>query len=391
MSEKFLDKYSKDPLMEAKLAVIQAGSFSGDKFADIEAQLAQQRLAPQALRDSIEEYLGRFRTTTENAIEVVWDTAEKRGVDLHRDAQTRAVNTEQVYESRPFLKGVIDQVRQSQYADFDMLTLPEDYKDANFDDFEILCEGHSIAQRLLQKFGIDPPKGLYFWGNYGTGKTHLVSAYALSISELMELGYLESVARFTDTTMTEASKKYGEFNRATEALRNRLQYNPNAQETYNRERRQLDADTDRYLDVYTQNQFEEIVGASLYKPSDLAFVIFDDLFDRKDDDEFVEALLSRRIVIIDDIHPKGERARMDLIQRIIERRYNEARTGATFITSNIAPEQLLNAEGYPLEVGQRVHSRLQEMCLPIEFTAEDYRVTKAKRQNAEILRMLEEE
>jgi len=199
------------------------------------------------------------------------------------------------------------------------------------------------------------------------------------------------VGKFTEACISEGGKKYTELNNASRSFRDQSRFTKDPDAEYKKLYAPLNANTNQYLNVYVKQQFEKIVGKSPYKPSDLAFITFDDLFERRDDDNFVKDFLSRRIVIIDDIHPKGERTRMDLIQRVIETRYNEARSGPTIITSNIAPKQLLSAEGYPKEVGERVHSRLQEMCFPIEFTAEDYRLILAKRKNAEILRMLGEE
>lgn len=385
MSAEYINQYGTDPFMKAKVAALKKVGWEPKVISE---ESEAQRRAPQALWESIEEYLGRFRTTTEGAVDMVWETAEKRGIDLYRANGTGQVDEGQVYQNFPYTRTIVELVRKSPYADFDMLALPEDYKQAVFDDFEILCDGHKIALRLLQRFGINPPKGLYFWGNYGTGKTHLVAAYALSINQLLELEYLGSVCKFTDDIITEKINKYRERDKANETLRNRA--TPETQKKLQAEYDQLVVSTDRYVEVYTQEQFDRIVGDSPHKPSDLAFITFDDLFDRRDDENFVEDLLSRRIVIIDDIHPKGERERMNLIQRIIERRYNEARTGATFITSNIKPEQLLSAKSYPRQIGERVHSRLQEMCMPIQFETKDYRIIKAGRQNAEILKMLEE-
>ena len=82
----------------------------------------------------------------------------------------------------------------------------------------------------------------------------------------------------------------------------------------------------------------------------------------------------RRIVVIDDIHPKGDHDRMEFIQRMIEYRYNEVRTGATFITSNLSPEELLLNQDYSREVAERVHSRLKEIAVEelLKFIDNDF-------------------
>ena len=81
---------------------------------------------------------------------------------------------------------------------------------------------------------------------------------------------------------------------------------------------------------------------------------------------------------------------MDFIQRIIEHRYNEVRTGATFITSNLSPQELLLEQGYPEAIAGRIHSRLAEMCMPVEFDTEDYRLKKAASADQELLRLVDQ-
>ena len=145
-----------------------------------------------------------------------------------------------------------------------------------------------------------------------------------------------------------------------------------------------------HLILIIENYFNEYLDTfqkTVYQPTDLAFATFDFLYDRRENDTFITDFLSRRIVIIDDIHPKGDRNRLEFIQRIIEYRYNEVRTGATFVTSNLSPEELLINQDYPKEVSERVHSRLEEMTLPIKFAADDYRLRISAKANNEMLEL----
>ncbi len=320
--------------------------------------------------------------------------------------------------------------------------IPEDFKNVTFKDFEIQCEGQEIAWTLLTHYGTNPPRGLYMHGNYGTGKTHLISAFARGLRTELTANYLQDVGKYCSNAFEKGYSKlklilkiedkikslHEEYNNYTERiLKGYNQYgNQYSYSTLERCRRgaaseeSLDQikegeaylkklgakDTDNKKELFKllekeisplQKQvetlesellpFKEALKQSLYqhKPTDLAFATFDFIFDQRSNEDLIKEFLARKIVIIDDIHPKGDTARIEFIQRVIEYRYNEVRTGATFITSNLSMDQLVLRQDYPKEIAERVHSRLQEMCMPIEFKADDYRLKKAKKANAELL------
>jgi len=245
--------------------------------------------------------------------------------------------------------------------------LPKGYETSTFDGFEIQCDEQETAWNLLAHFGPEPPRGLYLYGGYGTGKTHLISAFSRCLLAELTAGYIKGITVFVRECIQKCEplpKK--EFENYEKNLRV------------------------EHLILIIENYFNEYLDTfqkTVYQPTDLAFATFDFLYDRRENDTFITDFLSRRIVIIDDIHPKGDRNRLEFIQRIIEYRYNEVRTGATFVTSNLSPEELLINQDYPKEVSERVHSRLEEMTLPIKFAADDYRLRISAKANNEMLEL----
>lgn len=324
--------------------------------------------------------------------------------------------------------------------------VPRDYRDASFEDFEVLCRGHEITWTLLTNFGPNPPKGLYLWGGYGTGKTHLISAFARGLQAELTAGYLNRIANFAGGTIKEyeqvwkgerqphsdaqeqAKAQADQLEKEQESIKNahlqslgietehptRSQGNwdkhweaskkfEKEDETYKRKEEEKarlirEATTHKTEIENIEEALRAIAPAYLrrsrkaypYQPTDLAFATFDYLFDRAQEEDFIADFLGRRVVIVDDIHPKSNRLRMDFIQRIIEYRYNEVRTGATFITSNLSPQELLLEQGYPEAVAGRIHSRLAEMCMPVRFETDDYRLKKASAADEALLKLVDQ-
>lgn len=271
-----------------------------------------------------------------------------------------------------YIQHAVSLIRET--SKFDVFLPPQSFKESSFEDFEPMCEGHIKALALLQNLGEDPKRGAFFWGNYGTGKTHLMSAYALSAKELIEIGYLKNIADF--------SKRFIENNAWD--IETAFSY-PYGDLT---ERRAKQQQSNQTLNDKIQQGFQEDVKSSIYTPDSLAFTTFDELFNRRNENGFLASLLTRRILIIDDVHHEGDKARMDLIRRIVEERYNTHRKGGTFFTSNLNPNSLLTADNYPPEIIGRVNSRLTEICFNIQFTSKDYRTIIAGRENEELEKLV---
>lgn len=314
--------------------------------------------------------------------------------------------------------------------------LPRDFQEASFENFEVLCEEHNTAWTLLTHFGPTPPRGLYIFGGYGTGKTHLISAFSRGLLAELTDCYIRRIADFASGAITEyeqvwkqrqsfvdqkketldrsielqkeedgikkgiedavlkqpdLNNKWKQFKYAFEKAKSENEHLQEKMAKITSLKEIIDvlsikiSGYDSQLDPVVFNHSKRAWGAYPSQPTDLAFATFDYLYDRRNDDKFIPDFLGRRIVIIDDIHPKGDLGRMEFIQRIIEHRYNEVRKGATFVTSNLSPAQLLLNQDYPKEVAERVYSRLREMCMPIEFQTDDYRLKIAKQADNSLL------
>ena len=110
--------------------------------------------------------------------------------------------------------------------------------------------------------------------------------------------------------------------------------------------------------------------------------------------EVLEPILHAEIMVLDEMGAsKPSDWVFDTIAHILNTRYNERRT--TIVTTNYANLEPALASGKPLSVfeearqalrnetlgdriGERMRSRLQEMCMPVEMIGPDYRQT-AKR------------
>ncbi len=287
----------------------------------------------------------------------------------------------------PYLERICSLVKEFRSGKKSLFFLPPDFQSATFEGFKTSCEGQEVAWNLLTYFGSNPARGLYLWGNYGTGKTHLISAFARGLKAELILGYAQRIDDFVRGTLREHTSIFNELN----ILGERLEKVKNLFDGTMR------YETEKSMKEYfvtlqngIDNCFRKEFKKPLYHSSDLAFATFDDLFDRRGEEGFISDFLGRRIMIIDDIHPKGDLTRMDFIQRVVEYRYNNVRTGATFITSNLPPDQLLVNTNYSKEVADRVHSRLREMCMPIHFDTGDYRLKIAQRADEEMLALARE-
>lgn len=309
----------------------------------------------------------------------------------------------------------------------ELFFIPEDYQDTTLEDFEVRCEGHETALLLLQQFGPQPPKGLYLWGSYGNGKTHLATAFAKSLKAEIVLGGYAQIDNFARDTIAAFSTRTREarklrvgavkrFNKGEEARDQEslerfgvpymeLDISDSEQEAFREEmfrksKRPLDRLHDKSQEYQEMIDNSGLDGVAMqimshglqeypFEPSDVAFATFDFLVDHADDEGFIEEFLKKPVLIIDDVHPKDDRRRLDLMQKIVEHRYNEVRRGATFITSNLSPSNVLTGPNYPKEIAERCASRLAEMCMGIEFTSGDFRLERASTDDEALLASIE--
>ncbi len=353
----------------------------------------------------IEGLRGSLNQTEVNILEATLEQAKQAGIitlppelqdkgwfELLKEGQGN-----EFYYRYGYLRQIPETIAELRSKQEPLFFMPHDYKDVTFENFEMRCDGHEKAWTLLTHFGPTPPKGLYLWGNYGTGKTHLIAAFARGLQAEITAGTFGRIADFAGSSIAQYEAAWKEQMEPAKQAE-RAAYDKWRADSANTSKGYKEWQTKEGQVKALQIELDRIVPRNLrrakdaypFQPSDIAFATFDHLMERSGDEEFMNKFLSRRIVIIDDVHPKDDRARLDFIQRIVEKRYNEYRSGATFFTSNLSPEKVLVGSNYPKEIGERGHSRLREMTMPIEFDSTDYRLKIAEQADADLLRLVEQ-
>jgi DNA replication protein DnaC len=88
--------------------------------------------------------------------------------------------------------------------------------------------------------------------------------------------------------------------------------------------------------------------------------------------EVLEPVLKAEVLLLDDLGASKPSAwALETVGHILNVRYNEKRT--TLATTNYLDTPARGEDSLADRVGQRIRSRLYEMCLTIELTAPDYR------------------
>jgi len=258
-----------------------------------------------------------------------------------------------------------------------------------------------------------PALGAYLVGPPGVGKTHIMAAFGLKIKQrldselkVMEAQTTKLVQQIYETTLYQqvdwAKSPISDTNRwvldapsgdikaaleqaapATERGKPaRVDFWKLAQDSKIKLVRQLPPE-ERFAAAlrYLRNW----VATYRYQPTDMMYLGFEGLFDLQKDPEHRQKVFSAlemaRIVFIDDIHPKGDPERLQVIQQLIERRYELDRPG-TFITTNLLTEQLSGDQN----ISQRLLSRCSENFIKFNFDdCQDWRVA-VKSRRIEIIR-----
>jgi DNA replication protein DnaC len=186
---------------------------------------------------------------------------------------------------------------------------PAEFHNVSFESFDLVSEDLKMAIRkaklYINKQLFKNNIGLFFYGNYGTGKTRL--AYTV-IKEIAQRGY-----------------KIGIF--------------------------------DSFKDLQTINAAQE----KAYKLEEADVIFIDDLGSKQNYDWVLEAY--RRIII--NVHDSGYKG--------------------IIITSNFAPEQILNTGKEESYLDKRSSSRLLKMLPTKSFQriqGKDYRLKKANKLNS---------
>jgi hypothetical protein len=231
--------------------------------------------------------------------------------------------------------------------------------------FELLLSGDSLVCDHADP--LTPSVGAYLYGPPGSGKTHLMAAYAKRIkSQLDEKlgdvhamldGFIDDAyARFNARMATEqeANEPMGLLSLEGDEIKSELTPEDEFWQTISELRRRILA-------------YE-------YQPTDLIYIGFKELFEvcrhSTHRTQTMEALEKARIVFIDDIHPQGDPEQVQLVLHLLERRYEMGRSG-TFLTTNLLTHELGGGDEM---LGMRLLSRCAETLLTIDFSdCEDWR------------------
>ncbi|MBI4147513.1 cell division protein ZapE [Candidatus Woesearchaeota archaeon] len=245
-----------------------------------------------------------------------------------------------------------------------------------------------------------PEQGIYLHGHVGTGKTHLLAAYANGIHKQL---LIEEKKRktFVELKLTEILNcLYEDFKSGVKTIDGHLAYEqtvldgPHKQgETYNYGSRDERLNYLKgTLDKKFKSQYPSIITTAREKfrftESYMVFLGFEELLRIKTGNQTImDELVVAPILFLDDLHPKDDDERAKVIQEVLERRYeNDGR--ATFVTSNLSPEELVKVGNYSDKIANRIVSRCKEMFYVIDTSdAEDYRqiIGNDRKKNIDLL------
>lgn len=308
------------------------------------------------------------------------------------------------------------------------------------------------GEHCEDKNPLNPRVSIYLYGSVGRGKTHLFSAYANVLEEKLQKeikkrekcinddtkrsshvfiykanSRLEELANKTkslskilndppiESKFTTAAFSYSEFD-SKEARAHfvrggaaayfdkggylaAVQNYQQAQQTMQR----INQEAASLISTITptnflqfllgeyKEKFERMLNSGApYTRNHILFVDFERLFEIYHQNNIAVREIARApILIIDDVHPKGEEVRAKVIQDIFEMRYNTTQSSATFVTSNLSPEDLVKVGKYDEKVAQRLVSRCNEMFIPFEIDdTSDYRSILAEKKKKELKKFL---
>jgi len=240
-------------------------------------------------------------------------------------------------------------------------------------EFIELCHLFFEGDPLVCKAGdpFQPMVGASLFGPPGTGKTHLMAAFAkilkLRLDQKLE-EYRRKIAAFIAGEYAKFKEDYGRsFVTGVEGVR---QYTVTMEDAGEGEQKSPNITLEERKDPATRfadqlQKFMEALRQLSHQPTDVLYLGFTQLCDLYADGRKVaiQALESARLVFVDDVNPEHDPARAELVHRLIERRYEIGRPG-TFITTNLTTEQL--GGGDPA-AAKRLLSRVGATLMEINF------------------------
>lgn len=247
----------------------------------------------------------------------------------------------------------------------------------------------------------DPMFGANFVGPPGCGKTHIMSAFAALMKEHLDeklTEYKLMIANFVKTeykAYVEAMK--GRADPEAGTTRWNIEADLSDNEVAAAKGKSLLSLTNKVKAVEQRHpkvifleklaHFKNVLSAMRHQPPDLLYLDFETLWELcRDDNETreqaFEAIIRAKVLFLDDVHPKGDIERLQIVLHVIEGRYAAGRMG-TFITTNLTTDEL--AGGKEKHIVDRLKSRCAEMFYEVNFDdCVDWR-SKVKRRRIEIL------
>lgn len=254
-----------------------------------------------------------------------------------------------------------------------------------------------------------PSQGLYIHGPVGTGKTHLLAAYAnalyglLSEEERCRQSFIDEKVReifrkARDNALPELVREDKRFKDSLSGYsdskikdRDFMSYiRSSCEETHKKNVAVIMGIGSVGFHVGVEALRRSVEGKYLYSITDLVFLGFEELLRLYEEDQnMLDDVVAAPIVCIDDIHPKNEEGRAKIIQEVLERRYDQG-NGATFVTSNLSPEDLVTVGAYDPKIAARIVSRCAEMFHIVDTSdTEDYRKKEGACRREDLLRLIQ--
>ena len=251
--------------------------------------------------------------------------------------------------------------------------------------FKMFLEGHPLV--CENRNPMRPLVGTYLVGRPGVGKTHCMAAFGLMLQAMFARDYEElenKIATMVGLLFQKYNKTKKDANIVVDDGTKVVTYDASGNSKV------LDPMRDFIQDM---EHLTEWVRRLTFSPTDILYLGFEQLCQLYSDRDLRttahEALEAARVVFIDDVHPKRDQHRLEIVQTLIERRYELGRFG-TFLTTNVQQEEL---GGGDANIAERLLSRCRESFVMIDFKdCIDWRQTiKARRiklVEAEIARRL---
>ncbi|MFT7687475.1 MAG: DNA replication protein DnaC [Candidatus Azotimanducaceae bacterium] len=245
--------------------------------------------------------------------------------------------------------------------------------------FEMLLSGDPLACEEADP--LKPTLGAYLYGPPGSGKTHLLAAYARRLKILLDSRISDVHDMMTKVIEDACAQFFKRIGSEREVSLEEMGH-------YSLENDELVLESSPEEEFWhTIDLLKSRVAGYDYQPTDLIYIGFKELFEvckhSAQRDDAMHALESARVVFIDDIHPQGDPEQIQLVLHLLERRYEMGQTG-TFLTTNLQTEALGGGDEM---LGNRLMSRCAETLVTIDFSdCDDWR----KKVKSHKIRMIED-